>query len=100
MDAKDVWVANDDGSEIVRARDIASATLDYDGNVTVRLVGGDGAVVTVAGHRAHHDEHRPGDFHRQLIRVIAEQSDNAAGAFLVRAVHDETRGWHWVSEQL
>ena len=42
---------------------------------------------------------RPEDFHRQLIRVIAELSD-AAGAFLVRAVHDETRGWQWVSEPL
>jgi len=99
MNAKEVWVANDEGSELVRARDIVSATLDYDGNVTVRLVGGDGAVVTVAGQRTHRDEHRPGDFHRQLIRVVAELSD-AAGAFLVRAVHDETRGWYWVSEQL
>ncbi len=99
MNGKDVWVANDEGSEIVRARDIASATLDYDGNVTVRLVGVEGMVVTLAGHRAHRDEQRPGDFHRQLIRVVAELSD-AAGAFLVRAVHDETRGWHWASEQL
>jgi len=99
MNAKDVWVANDEGSEIVRARDIASATLDYDGNVTVRLVGGDGAVVTVAGHRTPRDEHRPGDFHRQLIRVVAELSD-AAGSFLVQAVYDETRGWHWASEKL
>jgi hypothetical protein len=99
MNAKDVWVANDEGSEIIRAGEIAAATLDYDGNVTVRLAGGDGAVVTVAGHRAHRDEPRPGDFHRQLIRVVAELSD-AAGAFLVRAVHDETRGWQWVSEQL
>ena len=30
----DVWVVNDDGTEIVRARDIAVACLDYDGNVT------------------------------------------------------------------
>src|SRR5215472_6562171 len=29
MNAKDVWVANDEGSEIVRVRDIAAATLDY-----------------------------------------------------------------------
>jgi hypothetical protein len=99
MNAKDVWVANDEGSEIIRARDITAATLDYDGNVTVRLAGGGGAAVTVAGHRTHHDEHRPGDFHRQLIRVVAELSD-AAGAFLVQAVHDETRGWQWVSERL
>ena len=95
----DVWVVNDDGTEIVRARDIAVACLDYDGNVTVRLVGGDGAVVTIVGHRAYHDEHRPDEFHRQLIRIVAELSD-AAGAFLVRAVHDETRGWQWVAEPL
>ena len=99
MDVTDVWVANDEGTEIVRARDIAGVSLDYDGNVTVRLTGGDGAVVTIAGHRAHHEEHRPDDFHRQLARVVAKLSD-AAGAFLVRAVHDETRGWHWVSEPL
>ena len=33
MDVTDVWVANDEGTEIVRARDIAGASLDYDGNV-------------------------------------------------------------------
>jgi len=94
-----VWVANDDGTEIVRARDISVASLDYDGNVNVRLAVADGAVVTVVEHRAHREERRPDDFHRQLIRVIAELSD-AAGAFLVRAVHDETRGWQWVTEPL
>ena len=99
MDVTDVWVANDEGTEIVRARDIAGASLDYDGNVTVRLTGGDGAVVTIAGHRTHHEEPRPDDFHRQLVRVVAELSD-AAEAFLVRAVYQETRGWQWVSEPL
>jgi hypothetical protein len=95
----DVWVANDEGTEIVRARDITAASLDYNGNVNVRLAGADGAVVTVVAHRAHHEECRPDDLHRQLIRVIAELSD-AAGAFLVRAVHDEARGWQWVTEPL
>jgi hypothetical protein len=95
----DVWVANDEGTEIVRARDITAASLDYNGNVNVRLAGADGAVVTVVAHRAHHEECRPDDLHRQLIRVIAELSD-AAGAFLVRAVHDEARGWQWVTESL
>jgi hypothetical protein len=95
----DVWVANDDGTELVRARDIVVANLDYDGNVKVRLAGADGAVVTIVAHRAHHEEHRPGDLHRQLIRVVAELSD-AAGAFLVRAVHDKAGGWQWVSEPL
>jgi hypothetical protein len=99
MEATDVWVANDEGTEIVRARDIAAASLDYDGNVTVRLTGADGAVVTIAGHRTHHEQQRPDDFHRQLVRVIAELSD-AAGPFLVRAVNHEARGWQWVSEPL
>jgi hypothetical protein len=99
MDVTDVWVANDEGTEIIRARDIAGISLDYDGNVTVRLTGADGAVVTIAGHRTHHEEHRPDDFHRQLARVVADLSD-AAGAFQVRAVHDEPRGWQWVSEPL
>jgi hypothetical protein len=94
-----VWIANHEGTEIIRARDITGASLDYDGNVAVRLAGGDGGVVTVAGHRGHHEDHRPDDFHRQLIRFIAELSD-AAGAFLVRAKYDETLGWAWISESL
>ena len=95
----DVWVANDEGTELIRARDITVANLDYNGNVKVRLAGADGVVVTVVAHRAHHEEHRPGDLHRQLVRVITELSD-AAEAVLVRAVHDETRGWQWVTEPL
>jgi hypothetical protein len=90
---------NDDGTKIIRARDIAVASLDYDGSVTARLAGGEGAVVTIVEPRAHHDELRPGDFHRQLVRVIAELAD-AAGPFVVRAVHDEKRGWRWVTEPL
>jgi hypothetical protein len=97
MEVTDVWVANEEGTEIVRARDIVGASLDYDGNVTVRLIGGD--VVTIAGHHTHHEKPRPGDFHRQLIRVVAQLAD-AAEAFLVRPVHHETRGWHWLSEPL
>lgn len=97
MDVTNVWVANDDGTEIIRARDITGASLDYDGNVTVRLAGGD--VITIAGHRTHDEEHRPEDFHRQLIRVVAELSD-AAGAFLVQPVYQEKRGWKWVSEPI
>jgi hypothetical protein len=99
MEVTDVWVANEEGTELVRARDIAGASLDYDGNVSVRLIGGEGAVVTIAGHRTHHEAPRPDDFHRQLIRVVAQLSD-AAGSFLVRPVHREPGGWHWISEPL
>ena len=95
----DVWVAKDDGTEIIRARDIAAVSLDYNGNVTARLAGGDVALVTLVAHRTHHDEHRPEQFHRELIRVLAELSD-ASGAHLVRPVRHEARGWEWISEQL
>jgi hypothetical protein len=47
----DVWVANDEGSEIVRARDIAVASLDYNGNVNVRLVGPPAPAATQAAGR-------------------------------------------------
>lgn len=99
MTAVNVWVAKDDGTEIVRASEIAAVSLDYDGNVTVRLTGGAGALVTLVRARTHHDEQRPGDFHRQLLQVVAQLSDSS-GAHLVRPVHDESRGWVWVSESL
>ena len=99
IDMSDVWVANHDGTDIVRARDISEVGLDYDGNVTARLVGREGTVVTLVAHRADHGEQQPGDLHRQLVRVIAELSD-ASGAHLVRPVYAESSGWQWVSEPL
>lgn len=98
MDAPDVWVAKDDETEIIRAREIAAVNLDYDGNVTARLAGC-GVLVTLVRGRTHRDEHRPGDFHRELLRIVAQLSDSS-GAHLVRPVHDESRGWMWVSEPL
>lgn len=99
MDAPNVWVANNDGTDIIRAREIGGVVLDYDGNVAVRLVGADSAFVTLVAHRAHHDEQQPKDLHRQLIRQVAALSDSS-GAHLVRPVHDESQGWMWVSEPL
>lgn len=99
MDMPNVWVANHDGTDIVRAWDISGVGLDYDGNVTARLAGREGTVVTLVAHRAHHNEQRPGDLHRQLIRVVAGLSDSS-GAHLVRPVHVEPGGSRWVSEPL
>jgi hypothetical protein len=36
---------------------------------------------------------------RQLLRVLAQMGDSSA-AHIVRPVHDQTRGWEWVSEPL
>jgi hypothetical protein len=99
MEASGLWVANDAGTEIVRARDIAEVVLDYNGNVTARLTGHDSIVVTLVADGTHHDEHHPGDLHRQLLRVMAELGDSS-GAHIVRPVHEESRGWKWVSEPL
>lgn len=99
MEASDLWVANDDGTEIIRARDIAAVVLDYNGNVSARLGGYDGTIVTLVAHREHRDEARPGDLHRALLRVVAQLGDSS-GAHIVRPVHDDSRGWQWVGEPL
>jgi hypothetical protein len=99
MDTPNVWVAKNDGSDIVRAAAIIGVGIDYNGNITARLGYGDGATVTLAGPGMQHDGHPPEDFHRQLIRILAELSD-ASGAFLVRPVPDEVRGWQWITEPL
>jgi hypothetical protein len=99
MQTPDVWVAKDDGTEIIRAREIAAVVLDYDGNVTVRLAGHDSTAVTLVAHRTHRDERKPDDLHRELLRVVAQLADSS-GAHIVRPVHDEARGWQWVSEPL
>jgi hypothetical protein len=98
MAAVDVWVAKEDGTEIIRAREITAVSLDDDGDVSVRLAGV-AALVTLVHGWADQGEHRVDGFHRELVRVVAQLSDSS-GAHLVRPVHDESRGWTWVSERL
>jgi hypothetical protein len=98
MTAPDVWVAKDDGSDIIRASSIAGVGRDYNGNITARLSGGEqGAVTLVPSHAQH--PHTPADFHRQLLRVITQLSDSAEPA-LVRPTHDAEYGWRWIIDQL
>jgi hypothetical protein len=97
MNMPDVWVAKEDGSDIVRAAAIVGITIGYNGNITAQL--GDGATVTLADPGREHGTHPADDFHRQLIRIIAQLSD-ASGAFLVRPEHDEAGRWQWITEPL
>jgi len=99
MSAPDVWVSKDDGSDIVRAEAIAGVGRDYNGHVTARLAGGEGAAVTLVAPGTHDGSHTPDDFHRQLLKVVAELSDTAQ-ATMVRPVRDEQHGWRWVTEPL
>ena len=98
MDARTVWVAKDDGSDIIRADAIAGVGRDYNGYITARLAGGEGAAVTLVA-PASAVSSTPDDFHRQLIRMAAELS-HITDPTVVRAVWDEENGWQWVSERL
>ncbi len=99
MEASDVWVAGDDGSNIVRAAAIVGVGIDHNGTITARLSYGEGASVILADTGRRDGAHPTDDLHRQLISTIAQLSD-ASGAFLVRPAHDEARGWRWVTEPL
>jgi hypothetical protein len=99
MASPDVWVAKDDGSDIVRAAAIAAVGRDYNGNVTARLAGGEGSAVTLVAPNHQEGKYTPDDFHRQLIWVVAQLSD-AAGTVVVRPVYDEPGGWRWVTDPL
>ena len=98
MAAPEVWVAKDDGSDLVRAEAIAAVGRDYTGTVTMRRCGGEGSTVTLVTVASHEGKHTPDDFHRQLARVVAQLAD-AAEATVVSPVPDD-HGWHWATEPL
>jgi hypothetical protein len=99
MAAPEVWVAKDDGSDLVRAGAIATVGRDYTGTVTARLSGGEGSVVTLVAVTSHEGKHTPDDFHRQLIRVMTAQLSDAARVSVVRPIWDD-HDWHWATEPL
>lgn len=71
----------------------------YNGNITARLVGGESSAVTLVAPGMLEGAHPPIDFHRQMIRLIAELS-HAADAAVVRPLSEEQHGWWWVTEPL
>lgn len=99
MTAPDVWVAKDDGTDVIRAAAITAVGRDYNGSITARLADGEGSAVTLVAVASHEGKHTPDDFHRQLIRLVAHLSD-AAGAVIVRPAWDEPQGWHWATDPL
>jgi hypothetical protein len=98
VDARTVWVAKDDGSDIIRADAIAGVGRDYNGNITARLAGGEGSAVTLVAPAAEGPS-TPLDFHRQLIKLAAELSYGAEGS-VVRPVFGEEDGWRWITEPI
>lgn len=99
MTAADVWVAKDDGSDIIRAAAIAGVGRDYNGNITVRLSGGEQTAVTLVHADVPDRPRAPDNFHRQLLKMAAQLSDTAEPAIL-RPVFDAELGWQWHTEHL
>ena len=86
-----VWVADQDGRALIRA-DAIVAVGHAGGQVTARLAAVNEPEVLLA--TGSDDAPVPDDFHRQLIRAVAESAD-AGGAQLIRAHGDD--GWRWVT---
>ncbi len=99
MSSADIWVAKDDGSDLVRAAAIVGVGRDYDGNITVRLSGCEHAVVKLVAGSGQHSPHTAAQFHRQLLQVVT-QLEHTAEAAIVRPAYDESHGWTWQVEPL
>ena len=99
MSAQVVWVAKDDGSDIIRSDTIAGVGRDYNGNITARLTGGEGSAVTLVAPGPSDSPCTPEDFHRQLIKILAELS-HTAEATIVRPICDDAHGWRWANEPM
>ncbi|ACY95858.1 MULTISPECIES: hypothetical protein [Thermomonospora] len=91
----EVWIATADGRDVVRADAIVVVRLDG-GRVTAQLRDEARQAVTLIDGTT--GVRPPPDFHRRLVRLVAELAD-ASGAQLVRTVCDEG-GWRWVAEPL
>ncbi|TDB74102.1 hypothetical protein E1264_41115 [Actinomadura sp. KC216] len=94
--APGVWIAAGGGHDIVRADAIVMLRLDETGRLTAQLR--DDAKVSVSLLEGSSGSRPPDDFHRQLIRAVAQLADSS-GAHLVRARY-EGGVWHWISEPL
>ncbi|MEU9023610.1 hypothetical protein [Actinomadura sp. NPDC048394] len=92
----EVWISAADG-DLIRADAIVILRMDRTGRLTVQLR--DEAKVSVSLlEGAPGGGHPPADFHRRLIRMIAEAADSGS-AQLISARHVDG-GWRWVSEPL
>src|SRR4051794_900314 len=92
----EVWVEASAGRDMVRADAIVMLRMDETGRLTAQLR--DDAKVSVTLLKGSSGAHPPDDFHRQLIRAVAELADTSSTQ-LLRAQH-EAGTWRWISEPL
>ncbi|MFB4314856.1 hypothetical protein [Actinomadura sp. 21ATH] len=92
----EVWVAAGGGCDLVRADAIVMPRVDRTGRLTAQLR--DDAKLSVTLLEGSAGDHPPAEFHRRLVRTIAELADSN-DPHLVSA-RDEDGTWRWVSEPL
>ncbi|TDD88016.1 hypothetical protein [Actinomadura rubrisoli] len=92
----EVWIAANDGQDMIRADAIVVLRLDESGRLTAQLR--DEARITVTLLEGSSHDQPPKDFHRQLIQKVAELADSS-GARLMYAQHDGGT-WRWITERL
>jgi hypothetical protein len=90
-----IWIVSSDGLNMIRADALVVVRMDGD-RVTAQLHDEAKVTVTLVDDTA--GPHPSPDFHRQLIRVIAQLADTS-GAHLIRPLSDD-RGWRWTTEPL
>jgi len=93
---REVWISAADG-DLIRADAIVILRLDKTGRLTVQLRDEAKVSVTLLEGAAGGGQ-PPADFHRRLIRMIAEEADSGS-AQLISARHVDGE-WRWISEPL
>ncbi|GGU92446.1 hypothetical protein GCM10010182_04640 [Actinomadura cremea] len=92
----EVWIEADGGHDMIRADAIVMLRLDDTGRLTAQLR--DEAKVSVTLLEGPSGARPSDDFHRRLIRTVAQLADSS-GAQLVRA-REKGGVWRWVAEPL
>ncbi|GAA2123037.1 hypothetical protein [Actinomadura napierensis] len=92
----EVWIMAADG-DLIRADAIVILRLDKTGRLTVQLRDEAKVSVTLL-EGSSGGENPPADFHRRLIRTIAEVADSGSPQLISARPGDG--GWQWISEPL
>jgi hypothetical protein len=90
-----VWIATSDGRDMIRADAIVVIRMDGE-RVTAQLR--DEGRVSVSLVDGSNGPHPPSDFHRRLVKIIAELSEASGGQLVIAVCDDDS--WRWSVEAI